>query len=177
MLEVEFKARAQGLAALRVRAEQLGFRPGRTLHEADTYYNNPGLRDFRKTDEALRLRRTGDTCLLTYKGPKLDELSSSRREIEFSVGDGELAAQLLEALDFQPVFTVEKQRQELTRSGITLCLDTVAGLGEFLEAETLVREDREEAEKELLTVLHQLGVDREQFTRKSYLELLEDAQP
>lgn len=58
MLEAEIKASLAGLSAeaLLERAAALGFRPAAALRETDTYFNGSD-RDFRRTDEALRLRR------------------------------------------------------------------------------------------------------------------------
>ena len=145
MLEVEFKAALEGIAPEQLEAarQALGFRPTVSLREVDTYYNGQD-RDFRKTDEALRLRsctRLPDgpsESLMTYKGPKLDKVSSARREYEVAVSDGETARKLLEALGYAPVLTVDKVRREFTLDGVTLCLDEVAGLGRFLELEDLV---------------------------------------
>ena len=180
MLEVEFKASLEGISPEQLEAawRKLGFVSGNCLREVDSYYNGT-QRDFRRTDEALRLRSCTHLpegpreTLLTYKGPKLDDLSCARREYEVAVSDGETAQKLLEALGYAPVFTVDKTRRELHLGAVTLCLDQVAGLGRFLELELLVEpEEREVAEARLLDLLDRLGVPRDRLTRTSYLELL-----
>ena len=57
MIEVEIKVRISDPDLIRKKFEEhQGFYKFFLLHE-DTYYNMPkGLRDFKKTDEALRLR-------------------------------------------------------------------------------------------------------------------------
>ena len=181
MLEVEFKASLEGIppAQIEDRWRSLGFIPATQQREEDTYYGAPG-RDFHRSDEALRLRRR--TCLpdgpvenlLTYKGPKLDTVSRTRREYEVAVSDGETAARLLEALGYTPDHTVRKNRRELKKDGVTLCLDEVEGLGRFIELEKLVEDggDRDAARQELLELLEMLGVPRKNLTRFSYLEQL-----
>lgn len=181
MLEVELKASLEGLcgeAVLR-QAEQLGFVPGEQVREADVYYNGTE-RDFRRTDEALRLRRVWElpegSCesLMTYKGPKIDRLSNTRTEFETAVADGEITGKILEALGYQAVFTVDKIRRTYRLDDVTLCMDEVTGLGSFLELETLTpSEDLREAQVgRLLELLEQLGVSSERLTRLSYLEML-----
>lgn len=181
MLEVEFKASLEGISPEHVDAERraLGFIPFTSLHEVDMYYNGCD-RDFHRSDEALRLR----SCtvlpdgpvetLLTYKGPKLDSVSSTRKEYEIAVSDAIAAQNLLEALGYQPVFMVEKVRCEYHLDTVTLCLDEVTGLGRFLELEELVPDDgsREAAEVRLLALLDRLAVPRDRLTRVSYLEML-----
>ena len=181
MLEAEIKASLAGLSTetLLEQAGSMGFRPAAQLRETDMYFNGND-RDFRRTDEALRLRRVQalpdgtEESLLTYKGPKLDRVSSARTEYETAVADGETAGKLLEALGYRPAFTVEKLRREYRLDDVTLCLDEVTGLGAYLELETLApsEEDREDAVNRLLTLLDRLGVSRDRLTRHSYLELL-----
>lgn len=182
MLEVEFKASLKGVSLPRLHEamETQGFQPQTALRETDTYFSGID-RDFGRTDEALRLRvcAGADTgrpleTVLTYKGPKQDEVSNTRTEHEVSVSSGETAGKLLEALGFRPAFTVEKVRREYALDGVTLCLDTVTGLGEFLELELLVpdRDHWEPAAARLLALLEQLGVPRENLIHSSYLEML-----
>ena len=181
MLEAELKASLAGMSTdeLLGRACSLGFRPVRRLRETDVYFNGND-RDFCRTDEALRLRRVRklpggpEVCLLTYKGPKLDRVSSTRIEYETAVTDGETAGKLLEALGYRPVFTVEKLRREYGMENVTLCLDEVAGLGAYLELETLATSEAErgDAVETLLELLDRLEISRGRLTRESYLELL-----
>lgn len=182
MLETELKASLAGLSAGAVaeRAEALGFRPAARRWERDVYYNGSS-RDFARTDEALRLRRVRnlpdgpEESFLTYKGPKLDGVSSARTEYETAVADGETAGKLLEALGYRPAAAVEKCRREYRRDDVTLCLDAVTGLGDYLELEILLPPDgrRDDAVARLLDLLDRLGVSRDRLTRQSYLELLE----
>ncbi len=182
MLEVEVKASLSGVSISRLwDVVETEWGPCRAaLRETDLYFNGND-RDFRKSDEALRLRSLIDAetgqpveTVLTYKGPKQDSVSNTRLEYETSVGSGDIARKLLEALGYQAVFTVDKIRREYVLDDITLCLDTVTGLGEFLELELLVSEQaqKEPAVARLLEMLAQLGVPQENLTQKSYLELL-----
>lgn len=181
MLEVELKA-----ALLPEQADvlpnvlaALHFAEQAAVQETDIYFNAPD-RDFRKTDEALRLRTvitlpegTAQT-LVTYKGAKLDKTSSTRRELETAVENFETMRSLFCALGYHPVFTVTKKRRSFTCGAKTVCLDRVDGLGDFMELESVLPDgaDRETAVQELLALLDTLGVSREALTRKSYLELL-----
>lgn len=179
MLEAEVKAILAGrtLEELEAAALALGYRPRSVLRETDLYFNGDA-HDFAAAGEALRLRTCetegkGTEVLLTFKGPKQDLRSNSRTEYETAVGDGETAQALLEALGFHPACRVEKVRRELSLGEITLCLDQVTGLGDFLELELLCREeDREAAVDRLLAALDELGIPRSALTRRSYLTML-----
>ena len=181
MLEAELKASLGDLPAeeLAARARELGFLPEEQVQERDVYFNGTE-RDFRRTDEALRLRsvrRLPDgpwESLVTYKGPKLDRVSNARTEYETGVSDGETAQKLLEALGYRPLAVVDKVRRTCRLDQVTLCLDEVTDLGGFLELELLVpgEEQREAAVERLLALLEELGVSRDRLLRRSYLELL-----
>ncbi|MBP7736718.1 MAG: class IV adenylate cyclase [Spirochaetes bacterium] len=167
LLEIEIKSYCDDHDAVIEKARTLGARRGKTLRERDLYLNHPG-RDFRKTDEALRLRQVGDEVVLTYKGPKLGAVSKTRREEEVPVGSFEKTLDILTLLGFIPSGTVEKDREIYTLGDIEICIDRVDGLGNFVELE-LKGTDRERVEKELFRIAGELGLDR--FERRSYLEL------
>ena len=180
MLEAELKASLGDMSveALLDRALARGFAPEGAVRERDVYFNGAG-RDFRRTDEALRLRSVvlldgTRKSLVTYKGPKLDQVSNARTEYETAVSDGETAEKLLEALGYRPLAVVDKVRRTYRMEDVTLCLDEVEGLGGFLELEILVpaEEGREEAVGRLLALLDGLGISRDRLSRRSYLELV-----
>lgn len=185
MLEAELKASLGDLAAEKLadRAAALGFLPVEQVRERDIYFNGTE-RDFRRTDEALRLRSVRQLpdgpweSLITYKGPKLDRVSNARTEYETGVSDGGTAQELLEALGYRPLAEVNKVRRTYRLDQVTLCLDQVQGLGGFLELELLVpgEEQREAAVERLLALLEELGIPRDQLSRRSYLELLAEKQ-
>ena len=139
-LEVEQKFRAANLAEVRRRLERLGARFAAAVDQADTYFAHPA-RDFAATDEALRLRRVGEENFITYKGPRLDSHTKTRRELELPLHAGVAAfeqhTELLAALGFQAVATVRKRREaaRLTWDGIALeaALDAVADVGQYAE--------------------------------------------
>ena len=110
--------------------------------QVDTYFAHP-QRDFGQTDEALRLRQVGEANFVTYKGPKIDATTKTRREIELPLSPGAMGArqfhELLVSLSFQPVRQVRKTRRpilvEWEGERIEVALDDVAGLGPFVELE------------------------------------------
>ncbi len=167
ILEIEIKAYCDDHDAVIEKALILGARRGKTSRERDLYLNHPA-RDFRTTDEALRLRQVNETVILTYKGPKVGTMSKTRREEEVAVESFEKTLTILKLLGFIPSGTVEKEREIYTLGGIEICIDRVMGLGNFVELE-LKGTDRERVEKELFFLAGELGLDR--FETKSYLEL------
>jgi adenylate cyclase class 2 len=172
MYEVEVKVRADhgrvGEALTAAGAECVG-----TVTQVDTYYDHP-VRDFAETDEALRLRRETDgeeESVVTYKGPLVEAASKTRREVETGVESGDDLDTVLEAVGFEHAAVVEKERTRYELSGYTVSLDSVAGLGEFVEVETEA-ETVEPAREGAFEVLERLGLDPDEQIRTSYLGLL-----
>lgn len=172
MIEVEIKAVLKN-PNISDTVKSLGYLLEEELTETDIYFN-ASERDFRKTDEALRLRRSGGRTYITYKGPKQDSLSQTRNELETAVEDLDIMKGILTALGYQAIFTVEKSRSRYCLGDITICLDTVKDLGSYIEIETLISEQarKEAAVSRLLSVLDSLKIPRSELTQKSYLELL-----
>lgn len=152
------------------------------VRQADHYFNHP-VRDFATTDEALRIRTVGEQNWLTWKGPKIDRKTKTRREIESSLGDGSKTAEeigeVLTILGFHSVAVVRKVRKqfEVERNGrrFEFALDSVDRVGEFLEVELLAEKtDLEAAQAALRSLCAELGLDDSSVERKSYLGLLLD---
>ena len=182
MLEIELKFAIADFAPLREKLHAWGCEPGGPHVEADFYHNAPD-RDFRQTGEAFRLRRVGILNRLTYKGPKLDGPTKTRREIEVPLAEGPEAAgdclAMLEKLGFQPTALVRKVRQEFPyqRDGfaMTVCFDEIDEIGRFVEVEILAEPDkRDQAEKTLQAVAAELGLS--QVEPRSYLGMVLEKQ-
>ena len=156
------------------RLEAIGARPMPSRHQNDHYYAHPD-RDFAQTDEALRISEDEHRIQLTYKGPLIDEVAKTRRELEIGIDSAEITAEILESLGFRPVRVVAKQRKpfELSWQGISVeaVIDQVEGLGDFVELETMSDTDSHQAARDhLLALATKLGL--EQSERRSYLCLL-----
>src|ERR1051326_512799 len=91
MLEVEVKFPCLDLGDLTTRLGQIGAAHVADRTDEDHYFNAPD-RDFARTDEALRVRQIGDHNFVTYKGPRLDAQTKTRKEIEVPLEDGAEAA-------------------------------------------------------------------------------------
>jgi adenylate cyclase class 2 len=176
--EVEQKFPVADLAAVERRLTQLGATWEPPVVEIDTYFAHPA-RDFARTDEALRIRQIGPENRITYKGPKIDSTTKTRREIELPLAAGELQAarfgELLEALGFRRVATVEKTRRyanvEWQGRQVVASLDDLRGVGQFVELEVAAESDEIDAAKAAVADLAR-HLELEGSERRSYLELL-----
>jgi len=173
--EVEQKFRVDDAAKFEERLADLGIHFGDPVRQDDTYYAHP-TRDFAATDEALRTRSIGDQHFITYKGPRIDATTKTRKELELPLATtAEEFAELLKAVGFQKVSSVRKSRRsasyKLNDREIEIDLDEVDDLGSFVELETICNEAQvESATASMGRVAEKLGLSGAE--RRSYLELL-----
>ncbi|WP_406660407.1 class IV adenylate cyclase [Methanolobus sp. ZRKC3] len=171
MIEIEIKARASH-EHLKKMLSGMGADFIGVENHSDTYYNAPH-RDFAQTDEALRIRSVNGRSVLTYKGQKLDTISKTREEFETEV-DGTNARSILLALGYFESGNVSKTREIFKYDDITIVLDSVEGLGEFVEVEIVAESDSDISKKRLFDCLEKLRIRQEDTIRTSYLEMLLD---
>lgn len=174
--EVEQKFSVPHFDSLTDALKSLGGKLAAPRREVDQYYNHPA-RDFAVTDEALRLRTVGSESRITYKGPKIDRTTKTRREIELPLTGQtvESWAELLKALGFRPVAEVRKHRRKawIAWEGqrVEVSLDDVDEVGPFVELELMADASSLESARGCIASLAQrLGLEVSE--RRSYLELL-----
>src|SRR5688572_7787302 len=113
--EVEQKFRVAGFADVERSLRDMSAQIGPACEQSDCYYAHP-VRDFGVTDEAFRLRSTGEVNCVTYKGPRVDSTTKTRRELELPLpGGAEYRAKfaaMLELLGFRRVAEVRKMRRK-----------------------------------------------------------------
>jgi adenylate cyclase class 2 len=180
--EVEQKHRIDDVAALIAKLEKRGVKLGSPVAQVDQYFAHPA-RDFATTDEALRIRMASGKSFVTYKGPKLDSTTKTRRELELPLAatdaSGRQLNELLQALGFKTVAIVRKIRRPfLIQHGgreVEGAMDDVEGVGTFAEIE-LQADDAslDEARKIVLTLADELKLGPQE--RRSYLEILLEGQ-
>ncbi|MCE3016611.1 MAG: class IV adenylate cyclase [Pirellula sp.] len=143
----------------------------------DTYLRHPS-RDFRVTDEALRIRELNGKPLITYKGPRLPGPVKIRPEIELPLVPHTVESWLSiwQHLGFEIVARVSKVRSVYKiathERELTITMDCVEGVGEYAEIERVIEDPAaiENAKNDILELAAQLGLG--QMEKRSYLSLL-----
>ena len=192
MIEVEIKVKISDPNLMRKKFDENNGIYKLSLHHEDIYFNMPkGLRDFKQTDEALRLRKSIEfnknnrakdqkiNYFITYKGKKIDKTTKTREEIEVKISEIEDMKTLLKLLGFREVFTVAKKRElydfMFNDSRIEALIDYIPILEQhFVEVE-LITESLDNVEKSkdiLFEFLNKFGIKKQESIRKSYLELI-----
>jgi len=189
MYEVEVKVRADHERVRRELDAHGAVHEGAVVQE-DTYFDAPH-RSFAETDEALRVREVvglGDdrsedaveaaladaSSRVTYKGPLVDSETKTREEHETGVDSGTEMRAILDGLGFAEAARVRKVRERYGFQGVTVTLDDVDGLGEFVEVEleTESEDDVPAARERAYEAMQSLGLDPDDGIRTSYLGLL-----
>lgn len=176
--EVEQKFRVVDRDELLARLNRAGVVWHDEIDQADLYFAHP-QRDFSRTDEALRIRRVGQNNRITYKGPKIDTQTKTRRELELPLVAGDQWAtqfqELLGALGFRTVAEVTKRRRPGTweHGGRTfeVALDDVAEVGVYIELELTATPDQLDAARAALAEAAD-ALELVEVERRSYLEML-----
>ncbi len=176
--EVEQKFHVVGFENVSRLLRELPSEFGLMSEQTDCYFAHPA-RDFVATDEAFRVRSAGDQNCITYKGPRIDQTTKTRRELELPLPAGsEYRTQLvtlLELLGFRRVAEVRKKRRKVfvvwEGSRIEVSLDDVQGVGTFVELELMaVESELAEAKRLLQSLADRLALTSAE--RRSYLCLL-----
>ena len=135
--EIEIKLRLPPeLGEIRGALRSAGFRIVEPrIREMNMLFDH-AKRTLRKHGKLLRVRRSGQHRLLTYKGPSEPSRYKKRQEFEVVIHNGDSLEEILLHLGFRPVFRYEKFRTEYARprnEGKVLLDETP--IGNFLEIE------------------------------------------
>lgn len=176
--EVEMKFRVDDHSALAGRLSDIGVLADVPQAQDDLYLAHPS-RDFVETDEALRLRRDGESNFVTYKGPKRPGPTKTREEIEVPFADGPEGraemARVFNRLGFLTVLEVRKTRLSYRlkhrNRPMIVTLDKVEGLGAFAEVESLAvgESDLPAAQAAVMDLARELGLT--DLEPRSYLRM------
>ena len=133
--ETEAKFHIRDLGRIEARLLELkAFMIQPRVHETNLRFDLPNA-VLRNSQKVLRLRQD-ENARLTFKGPSV-ELGggvSSRKEIEFVVGDYDSAKQFLEELGFNEIAFYEKFRSTYQLDKTHIMLDELP-YGDFIEIE------------------------------------------
>jgi len=192
MIEVEIKVGISDPTLMRKKFEEYNGIYKISLDHEDTYFNMPkGLRDFKQTDEALRLRKSTEyfknnkkkaqktNYFITYKGKKIDKLTKTREEIEIEITEIEDMKKLLKILGFREIFTVLKKRELydflFKNTKLEALIDYIPILEQYFVEVEIIAESVDDVERNkglLFDFLNQFGIKKQESITASYLELI-----
>ena len=161
---LEIKAKYPSLAKARKISRDLGARFGGTLKQTDTYFKvkqgRLKLREINKKELELIYYRRGDS-----KGNRYSDytvLPLQRKEA---------AKRVLESL-FETLVVVRKRRELFLYKNSRIHIDTVAGLGAFVEFEVLVVRGERQAQDLMSSLRREFGINSASLIGGSYSDML-----
>jgi adenylate cyclase, class 2 len=160
--EIEIKFRIENLPALTRALKQTGFQQiTRSTDEMNSLYDLTGQK-LRRRGELLRLRKYGETWVLTHKAKGKSGRHKVRVELETRVENGPQMDAILRALGFAPTFRYEKYRAEWSDGAGQVVIDETP-IGSFGEIEGPARWiDR---------TARALGIAPDHYITQTYTEL------
>jgi adenylate cyclase, class 2 len=155
------------------RLDALGAKPSEPTRQVDAYYNAPH-RDFLAPEaisEWLRIRTEDRGSSVNFKRwhPIGALVKTHADEYETTVGDVEAIRWLLAALDFTPLVTVDKTREEWMLPEVEIVFDHVIDARDFVEFEFKGdAADVEDATRQLAAFIASLDVDLGEPINRGY---------
>ena len=140
--------------------------------QEDIYFNFI-YRNFKVTDEAVRIRKTNGKIEVTYKGPKSNSTIKAREEITVVIENLDNMISLLQRIGFYVVTNIVKTRLNYLDGNFIISLDYVENLGEFIEIEATTRMEDFEIQNYTNNFVRKYNI-KGKLTTKSYLELILD---
>ena len=133
-------------------------------HQIDEYFS-PTHRNFveaRPLKEWLRLRDSGGKYSINYKNWHYDKDGKGHHcdEYEAKIEDLNQLKKILDVLNFKPLVKVDKIRKTWVYKDYEIAVDSVKGLGDFVEIEYIGREEKVDPKKiteEMINFLKSVG--------------------
>jgi adenylate cyclase, class 2 len=148
--------------------------PSKAKHQIDVIflYGITSFKDFTQGMPVVRLRTEDDSTRLTYK--RKINAAGDAIEHEVTVSSADVMRSILAEMGYHTVTTVDKVRREARTGDINLVLDTVKGLGDFLEIEVLAENESSltEAEKRIMATAATLGLAEADIESRKYDQLV-----
>lgn len=163
-IEVEIKVKVDNLEEIKEKVSKIG-KLVKSINQIDDYFI-PVQRDFFNQKphpvEWLRIRTNPDKVIFEYDlsiNKNSDGKQECAEEYETEISNPDDFRKILNFLDFKKVITVDKQREYWLCDNIEIALDTIKGLGTFVEAEAKGDfKNNIEAEEACIDFLEALGI-------------------
>jgi adenylate cyclase class 2 len=168
--EIEIKMKVADLDAVRARLSGVGAVRRGSRFELNAFFDT-AERSLKANGSGLRLRTMTDEAgqsksVITLKGKATGEGIKSREEIEFSIGDADGAAALLDRLGYRATLGFEKRRETWELGGCLVELDELPHLGTFVEIEGA-------DEAAIVAVRRQLALNDEPTIQNGYISMID----
>ena len=124
-----------------------------------------------KGGNILRIRTQNNKNILTLKqkGNLFDSL-----ELETGVDSIKAMTDILSCMEYNLIVNVNKKRETTRYNGMVICFDEVESLGKFIEAEIIVKTEKEmpEALNKIMSFYKQFGITENDICKERYDDMV-----
>ncbi len=168
-MEIELRFKVKNLASIEKKLQNLQAKFVKEKKQIDKYFGEISL--YKKVNYSflLRVRIEADKVFLTYKGDNFKK-AGVWQEYDFLIEDENKAESMIRDMGFEEVIIVEKYRKEYTLNNLTICLDRIEGLGEFVEIEYL--DDKNDSKQKHQELIEKLEINESRIIHRGYVTML-----
>lgn len=175
MLEVEIKAKLKNRNEVLPKLEKLGCTIKKAKEQEDKIFIKKEFKNFDIPlgENVIRLRKEDDKNILTLKKKMKDNKASI--EIESLVEDEDAISRMLEEMGYKELVFIKKKRKRYSLGRMSICVDDVENLGDFIEVEIMTEENdskKDEALAEIEAFLEKLEISKNDYEEKRYDTLM-----
>ncbi|MEJ2268112.1 MAG: class IV adenylate cyclase [Nanoarchaeota archaeon] len=176
MIEVEIRAKLNNFEEIKKKLENLGAKFLKKEKQIDKIFGHSMFLDSKNMiiegGIVPRIRQKAEDIILEFKEICRE---GAGFEIKSSLTNISLGIKFLTKMGFKEAFTVSKERTEYSLEELTICLDSVEGLGDFIEIEKMIaiEEEKENAKKQCFDLLNKIAQDSLIESRK-YGDLIQE---
>ncbi len=148
-IELKFEINKNKISSFNKKLQELDFALERRVHEISVMYDNPS-KIMQITDGRIRLRKSGEDTILTYKKPLTREGIKKEIEYEVKVSDFNTMEKILKMMEFTKTTSYERYRAYFHKNDVEVMIDEFP-YGVFVEIEG--------NEKNIIKISNELGFD------------------
>ena len=170
-MEIEARVRVDSLDHIKLELVKLGAMFSHKETQDDVIYKRK--EDLNAVQRAgsfiLRIRKTDINSKLTFKA--LTETAGSWVEHETKVSNPKDMKAILGKIGFVNALEVQKKREHGKLGEINICLDSIEGLGDYLELE-VVSDNVQDGKSKINILLQKLDFSEDQIIHDGYVAML-----
>ncbi len=148
-IELKFEINKDKIDLFNKKLQSIGFVLSKRVYELSVMYDNPS-QIMQTTDGRIRLRKSGEKTILTYKKPISRKGIKKEIEYEVEVSDFNTTEKILKMMEFTKTTSYERYRTYFHKNHIEVMIDEFP-YGTFVEIEG--------EEKHIVTLSKDLGFD------------------
>ncbi len=175
MLEVEIKARIKDRSEIISKLDKMGCIIKKAKEQEDKIFIRKEIKNFDIPvgENVIRIRKEEDKNILTLK-KKTDD-NNAFIELETLIEDADIISRMLEEMGYIEKVFIKKKRMRYSLDKMSICIDNIESLGNFIEVEILSEENEKQKNEALKTIeefLNKLEISKEDYEEKRYDTLM-----